>query len=169
MPDANARLHQLRQWSAARHALAIDGLRLELAAGDASFRRYYRLTLPDASTRIVMDAPPEQEDSRPFVTIAEQWLTAGLPVPRLYAADLEAGFIELDDLGDSPLQRRLDGNEGQMTQRWFERAIETIHELQSRTSPEPLPAYDAALLAAELELFPAWCLSNWLGMPAPAG
>ncbi|HSH48085.1 MAG TPA: phosphotransferase, partial [Halomonas sp.] len=46
---------------------------------------------------------------------------------------------------------------------------ETIHELQSRTSPEPLPAYDAALLAAELELFPAWCLSNWLGMPAPAG
>lgn len=168
MPDANTRLHRLRQWIAAHHALAIDSLRLELAAGDASFRRYYRLTLPDESTRIVMDAPPEQEDSRPFAAIAEQWSMAGMPVPRLHAMDLEAGFIELDDLGDSPLQRCLDGNEGSATRAWFERAIEIIHELQNRANPDPLPDYDAALLEAELALFPTWCLSAWLGLPAPA-
>lgn len=168
MPDANARLHQLGLWTAAHHGLSIDSLRLELAAGDASFRRYYRLTLPDESTRMLMDAPPEQEDSHPFVAIARQWLMAGMPVPRLHAVDLETGFIELDDLGDSPMQCRLDGNEGSATQAWFERAIEVIHELQNRANPEPLPAYDAALLEAELELFPTWCLSNWLGLSPPA-
>lgn len=167
MPDANARLHQLRQWVAAHHKLAIDTLQLELAAGDASFRRYYRLTLPDNSTRILMDAPPEQEDSRPFVAVAEQWLMAGMPVPKLYAVDLEAGFIELDDLGDSPLQYCLDGNGGSATQAWFERAIEVIHELQNRVNPEPLPTYNAELFETELELFPTWCLSAWLELPPP--
>ncbi|MGO2133617.1 MAG: aminoglycoside phosphotransferase family protein [Halomonas sp.] len=167
MPDANARLHQLRQWSATHHDLASDSVNLELAAGDASFRRYYRLTLADASTRMLMDAPPQQEDSAPFVAIARQWQLAGLPVPRLHAVDLDAGFIELDDLGDNPMQCCLDGNEGDATLAWFTRAIEVIHELQNRTNPEPLPDYDAALLKTELELFPEWCLSRWLSLPTP--
>lgn len=167
MPDANARLHQLYQWSATHHDLASDTVNLELAAGDASFRRYYRLTLPDESTRMLMDAPPKQEDSAPFVAIARQWQQAGLPVPELHAVDLEAGFIELDDLGDSPMQCCLDGNKGDATLAWFTRAIEIIHELQNRTNPEPLPSYDALLLKTELELFPDWCLSRWLGLPTP--
>ncbi|MEC9481717.1 MAG: aminoglycoside phosphotransferase, partial [Halomonas sp.] len=97
MPDvAHAtRLAALRDWVASRHALPAAGLRIELAAGDASFRRYYRLWLPDGATRIVMDAPPAQEDSHPFVAIAEAWRAAGLPVPAVHAYDLATGFIEL--------------------------------------------------------------------------
>lgn len=167
MPDANARLNLLRQWSATHHALEHDTVSLELAAGDASFRRYYRLTLPDASTRMLMDAPPEHEDSTPFVAIARQWRQAGLPVPTLHAVDLDAGFIELDDLGDCPMQLCLDGNDGDATRDWFERAMNVIHTLQNRTNPEPLPDYDAALLNSELALFPEWCLTRWLELPLP--
>ncbi|WP_027966201.1 aminoglycoside phosphotransferase family protein [Halomonas halocynthiae] len=167
MPDANARLHQLRQWSATNHGLASDAVNLELAAGDASFRRYYRLTLADASTRMLMDAPPAQEDSGPFVAIAKQWALAGLPVPQIHSMDLDAGFIELDDLGDTPMQCRLDGHSGEATLAWFTRAIDAIHELQNRANPEPLPNYDATLFNTELALFPEWCLSRWLSLPTP--
>lgn len=167
MPDSNSRLNLLRQWSASQHALEHTAVSLELAAGDASFRRYYRLTLPDTSTRMLMDAPPEHEDSTPFVAIAKQWQHAGLPVPTLHAVDLDAGFIELDDLGDCPMQLCLNGNDGDATHDCFERAIDVIHEIQNRANPGPLPAYDAALLNSELALFPEWCLTRWLDLPPP--
>lgn len=167
--DTTPRLEALRQWAAAQHRLPTDSLDLRLAAGDASFRRYFRLTLPEGGTRMLMDAPPAQEDSRPFVAIARRWRAAGLPVPALYAVDLEAGFLELDDLGDTPLQARFAGNDHGDTLAWHERAIELIHALQNRAAPNALPAFDAALLGRELDLFPEWCLDRWLGMAAPTG
>ncbi len=164
--DASRR-ERLARWAAARHALAPDALDLRLAAGDASFRRYFRLVLPDDTTRILMDAPPEQEDSQPFVAIARRWEAAGLPVPHLHAVDLEAGFIELEDLGDTPLQCCFD-DEGEALA-WHERAIALLHELQNRAGPDDLPRFDAALLERELELFPEWCLGEWLGLATPPG
>ncbi|MBB3191283.1 aminoglycoside phosphotransferase family protein [Halomonas cerina] len=170
MPEAaTARHARLRHWAARRHGLDPTRLALHLAAGDASFRRYYRLTLPDGSTRMLMDAPPEQEDSRPFVAIAEQWHAVDLPVPRLHGADLDAGFLELEDLGDTPLQRCLDGEDAPATQVWHEQAIALLHVLQARAPTEGLPAYDAALLGRELDLFPEWCLGEWLGLNTPPG
>ncbi|MFP4262580.1 MAG: aminoglycoside phosphotransferase family protein [Halomonas sp.] len=161
------RRERLARWAAERHGLAPGSLDLRLAAGDASFRRYFRLTLPDGATRILMDAPPEQEDSRPFVAIARRWEAAGLPVPHLFADDLAAGFLELEDLGDTPLQRRFDDEEA--TAAWLERAIGLIHALQNRAGPDDLPRYDAALLGRELDLFPEWCLGEWLGLAPPPG
>lgn len=165
--DTTPRLEALRQWVAIQHQLPTDAFDLRLAAGDASFRRYFRLSLPGGGTRMLMDAPPAQEDSRPFVAIARRWRAGGLPVPALHAVDLEAGFLELDDLGDTPLQARFAGNEHPHTLAWHERAMELLHELQNRAAPDDLPAYDAALLGRELDLFPEWCLDRWLGMTAP--
>lgn len=168
-PRFDQRFDKLRHWCALRHALVPERVDLRLAAGDASFRRYYRLTLPDGASRILMDAPPAQEDSRPFVAIARRWADVGLPVPRLHGVDLDAGFLELDDLGDTPLQHRLRGEEHPETLAWHERAIALIHELQNRAAPAGLPAYDATLLGRELDLFPEWCLEAWLDLAPPPG
>ncbi|WP_163577494.1 aminoglycoside phosphotransferase family protein [Halomonas faecis] len=165
----NLRLAHLHRWAAECHDLPPDAIRLHLAAGDASFRRYFRLTLPDGTTRMVMDAPPEHEDSRPFVAIAQRWRAAGLPVPALHAIDLDAGFLELDDLGNTSLQHCFPGNEHPDTLAWHERAMALLHELQNRAGPDALPVYDAGLLGRELALFPDWCLSEWLGLAVPPG
>ena len=166
---APSRLALLSQWAAERHGLPVGEIDLRLAAGDASFRRYYRLTLPGGATRMLMDAPPEQEDSRPFVAIARRWAAAGLPVPALHGEDLARGFLELDDLGDTPLQRCFTGQAEAEVEAWHERAIALIHELQNRAGPDALPRFDAALLGRELDLFPEWCLGEWLGMRVPPG
>ncbi|MCK2184834.1 aminoglycoside phosphotransferase family protein [Halomonas getboli] len=171
MPEADALARQtpLRHWAARRHGLDPQALDLRLAAGDASFRRYYRLTLPDGATRMLMDAPPDREDSASFAAIDRAWEAAGLPVPHLHAVDLEAGFLELDDLGDTPLQTRFDGEDDPATLAWHEHALALVHELQNRAAPHALPAYDAALLGRELDLFPEWCLSRWLDVAPPPG
>ncbi|MCE9683807.1 aminoglycoside phosphotransferase family protein [Halomonas alkalisoli] len=167
MPQADTakRFNALRRWAAENHNLPSDAFDLQLAAGDASFRRYFRLRLPDGTTRMLMDAPTPQEDSRPFAIIARRWRAAGLPVPSLHALDLNEGFIELDDLGDEPLQVRFQGDAEPATLAWHDRALDLIHELQNRAGPHDLPPYDAALLERELALFPDWCLREWLGMP----
>ncbi|WP_192035221.1 phosphotransferase [Halomonas sp. YLGW01] len=168
MPPADpARLGALTAWAAEQYGLSPDTLELALAAGDASFRRYYRLTLPDGATRMLMDAPPAQEDSRPFLAIATAWQAAGLPVPRVHHADLAAGFLALDDLGDTPLQERF--TSPSTTRAGYEQAIALIHELQAKAPADALPAYDAALLTRELDLFPDWCLERLLGIAPPPG
>lgn len=169
MSDArqNARLQALRRWAGERHQLPPQDLRLELAAGDASFRRYYRLWLDSGETRIVMDAPPDKEDSRPFVAVAEAWRQAGLAVPTLHAVDLEAGFIELEDLGNTPLHTCLGTGEAADDARYDE-AQALLAEVQNVAPAGALPDYDAALLGRELDLFPEWCLGQLLAMPVPA-
>ncbi len=166
---APSRLDLLSQWAAERHGLPPQTVDLRLAAGDASFRRYYRLTLPNGTTRMLMDAPPPQEDSRPFVAIARRWAAAGLAVPALHGVDLSRGFLELEDLGDTPLQACLASEADAVTLRWHERAIDLIHELQNRAGPTEMPPFDADLLGRELDLFPDWCLGEWLGMETPPG
>ena len=166
---APSRLELLSRWAAERHGLPRQAVDLRLAAGDASFRRYYRLTLSGGATRMLMDAPPEKEDSRPFVTIARRWAAAGLPVPSLHGIDLAHGFLELDDLGDAPLQTCFGSESDAATLAWHERAMALIHELQNRAGPDELPPFDATLLGRELDLFPEWCLGEWLNMAPPPG
>lgn len=172
MADARQtdRLAALRRWAGARHAADGERLRIELAAGDASFRRYYRLWLGDAPTRIVMDAPPDKEDSRPFVAVAKAWREAGLPVPALHHADFDSGFLELEDLGDTPLHLCLtdDGlaNDAGDDDAYRE-ALALLATLQRRAPRTGLPTYAAALLGRELDLYPDWCLARLLGIAPP--
>ena len=75
-----------------------------LVTGDASNRRYDRLTRTNGETAILMDAPPEKgEDVRPFVYIAEHLLAQGLSAPQIYEVDHEGGFLLIEDLGNALL------------------------------------------------------------------
>ncbi|ANF58551.1 aminoglycoside phosphotransferase family protein [Halotalea alkalilenta] len=163
-----ARLSALRQWLAHRHSLDAARLVLESIADDASFRRYFRLRLPQpGGTRVVMDAPPEHEPSRSFVAIALAWASAGLPVPGIHAADLSRGFLELDDLGDTLLRRRLNDAAPAVQDALIDDAMALSVRIASQPSAA-LPPYDRRRLAFELGLFPEWALTRWLGIAAPA-
>jgi aminoglycoside/choline kinase family phosphotransferase len=171
MPDqpgacmSSSRINALFTWAATQHGLAPRDIHLAPAGGDASFRRYFRLTLPSGETQVAMDAPPEQEDSTPFVAIAQQWRAAGLPVPRVHAADLKAGFLLLDDLGETPLQMCF--TDANAVDAHTREALALIGALQNRANPAALPPFDQALLCRELDLFPEWHLRAWLDLPVP--
>lgn len=134
-------------------------------SGDASFRRYFRLRFDDRSW-IAVDAPPEQEDSRPFVALAARLGEAGLHVPRVLASDLGRGFMLLTDLGDTLY---LDALNPASADDLYGAALDALLRLQAIPATD-LPAYDAALLMREMELFRDWYLQRHLGvvLDAPA-
>ncbi|MGM0825950.1 MAG: aminoglycoside phosphotransferase family protein [Pseudomonadota bacterium] len=162
---SSSRINALTTWAAHQHGLGEDAISIAPAGGDASFRRYFRLTLPDDTTQVVMDAPPQQEDSQPFVAIARRLHGAGLPVPQVHAVDYAQGFLLLDDLGSTPMQQLF--TDDAVVRGYHNQALTLIADLQNRVSPTSLPAYDAALLGRELDLFPEWCLNTWLGLSVP--
>lgn len=132
---------------------------LKPASSDASFRRYLRADLGEES-RIVMDAPPENEDCRPFVDIARALFDIGLHVPKIIEEDLEQGFLLLDDLGD---RLYLDELNEDTVERLYGDAIGALVTLQA-CGPEhhELPPYDEDLLMQEMELFREWFLNRHL-------
>jgi aminoglycoside/choline kinase family phosphotransferase len=130
------------------------------ASADASFRRYFRVILPDA-TLIVMDAPPEQEDCRPFVHVAGLMAAAGLNVPALLAQDLEHGFLLMTDLGSTTYLAALNDDNADAL---FRDATDALIRWQLATREGTLPPYDEALLRRELDLFPEWYLGRHLGI-----
>ena len=152
----------LRDWLARQFAPEYpdQALALAPASSDASFRRYFRVTLPDASTRIVMDAPPEHEDCRPFVKIAALLRDAGVHVPEVHAQDLTQGFLLLSDLGTTTYLDVLDDDTAPAL---YRDANEALIATQRASRPGVLPDYDRALLARELDLFPDWYLARHLG------
>ncbi|WP_310467259.1 phosphotransferase [Sphingomonas sp.] len=83
------------------------GARIEPLAGDASFRRYFRV-VDDGRQAVLMDAPPPHEDPRPFVAVAEWLASVGLSAPEILARDLDRGLLLLDDFGDARLRETLD-------------------------------------------------------------
>ena len=133
--------------------------RLEPLAGDASFRRYLRLRT-DRGSFVVMDAPPDREDSRPFVHVAGLLRAAGVNVPEVHAVDLEQGFLLLGDLGSVSYLDRLDAASAPAL---YRDALAALVRMQSEIPAEAVPPYDEARLAAELELFPEWFLGSHLG------
>jgi aminoglycoside/choline kinase family phosphotransferase len=140
----------------------LHGRRFSLApaSADASFRRYFRVTLPDA-TLILMDAPPEQEDCRPFVHVAGLMAAAGLNVPALLAQDLEQGFLLMTDLGSTTYLAALNDDNAD---RLFRDATDALIRWQLASREDTLPPYDEALLRRELDLFPEWYIGRHLGI-----
>lgn len=129
------------------------------ASADASFRRYFRATFADGSTRIVMDAPPQHENCRPFLHIGGLFEAAGTHVPHVYAQDLEQGFLLLSDLGNTTyLQALTTGN----AQKLYGAATDALIKIQLASQENELPPYDAALLRRELNLFPEWYVARHL-------
>ena len=130
------------------------------ASSDASFRRYFRWE-DGARSLIVMDAPPPQEDCRPFVKVASLLAGAGVHVPEILAADLDRGYLLLPDLGRQTYLEVIDeGNADAL----FEDALKALVAFQRLPVEGLLPAYDEALLRRELQLFPDWYLARHLGV-----
>ena len=137
---------------------------LSPASADASFRRYFRVTLPD-STLIVMDAPPEREDCRPFVHVAGLMTAAGLNVPAILAQDLAQGFLLLSDLGSTTYLSVLNDRNADSL---FSAATDALIRWQLASREAVLPVYDESLLRRELDLFPEWYLRRHLGIELDA-
>ena len=132
------------------------------ASADASFRRYFRATFDDGLTRIVMDAPPQLEDCRPFVQVAGLLHGAGVHAPQVLAQDLERGLLLLTDLGDTTYLDALDELNADSL---FCDALDALVKWQLASRSDTLPPYDEALLRRELNLFPDWYVSRHLGTP----
>jgi len=143
--------------------------RLAPASEDASFRRYFRVTLDDARSFIAMDAPPEREPCAPFVHVAGLLRAAGVNAPEIHAQDLAQGFLLLTDLGTQTYLDVLRTADAQTAQALFADATETLVRWQCASRPGVLPPYDAARLREEMALFPQWYLGRHLGVePTPA-
>ena len=162
------RLEQLRAWLAA--TLPGQPFDLAPASADASFRRYFRASFADGSpSRIVMDAPPEKEDVRPWLHVAELFRAAGAHVPEVLAQDLDHGFLLLSDLGSTTYLNALHTPAGQepdlhRAAHLYADALGALAAIQSASRPGVLPEYDRALLLRELQLFPEWYIARHKGV-----
>ena len=136
---------------------------VRLASADASFRRYFRIDT-EASTRIVMDAPPAQEDSAPFVKVAQLMREAGAHAPQVLDWDTENGFLLLDDLGHQTMLDVIDPDDAEASRPLYDEAIDELIRWQLASKPGVLPPYDRALLERELALFPDWYVTRHRGI-----
>lgn len=168
MPDQDVRLQHLKVWLDEQLAAlfaeqgwgAVPPATLTAASSDASFRRYFRWEGGGRSF-VVMDAPPPQENCKPFVDIAFLLAKSGINVPRIYAEDLERGFLLLNDLGNKTY---LDVIGSENADDLFNDALQALLAFQQLPMVAPLPSYDVALLRRELELFPDWYVKRELGI-----
>ncbi len=157
--EKDARWRQLESWLA--DTLGLTAVSAVPVSGDASFRRYFRVSTGDESF-IAMDAPPEKEDCRPFVAVAEAMAEMGLNVPAIKQRDLDAGFLLLSDFGDVQYLQRLNDDSAE---RLYGDALAALLRLQTHARPAlELPHYDHALLWREMELFREWFLGKHLGV-----
>lgn len=168
MPDQDVRLQHLKVWLddqlpalfADQGWGAVPPATLTAASSDASFRRYFRWE-GEGRTFIVMDAPPPQENCKPFVDIAHLLAKSGINVPKIYAEDLTQGFLLLNDLGRKTY---LDVINAENADALFADAFDALLAYQQLPMDAPLPSYDVALLRRELELFPEWYVRRHLGV-----
>ncbi len=136
------------------------------ASADASFRSYYRVKMAER-TLIVMDAPPEHEDCRPFIYVAQLFHQAGVHVPQVLQQNLEQGFLLLTDLGDTTYLQALNEINANATnvmqaRHLYGAATDSLIKIQSASSAGKLPQYDEAMLLREMRLFPDWYIARHL-------
>ena len=159
---SDPRLPALHAWLATLDdTLALQADTLRAASADASFRRYFRIDTASGDSLIVMDAPPPQEDVRPFVQVAGLLAETGVTVPRVLAQDVDQGFLLLSDLGNTTYLHQLGADTAHAL---YMDAIAALVQMQVHSRPDVLPEYDRALLLRELMLFPEWYIGRHLGV-----
>jgi len=149
------------------------------ASSDASFRRYFRIQVncenvetpqnrqAAAKSYIIMDAPPQQEDCKPFIAVSNQLVNMGLQVPEVLAQNLEQGFLLLSDLGNTTFLTVLENASESQADALYQDALKALVTLQlnGQQAAKKLPAYNAELLNIEMDLFSDWLLGTHLDMP----
>lgn len=152
------RLDSLNNWLKEQTSINIE--RIEPASEDASFRRYFRIFTKN-DQYIAMDAPPEIEQTQPFIDVAQQLSKLGLHVPKIHYLDTELGFIVLEDLGTRTYLSQLNDD----PQSLYSDAIDALITLQTSVSTHTdfsPPPYSAKLLRQEMDLFRQWYLNKHL-------
>lgn len=144
-----------------------------LISGDASFRRYFRITTPDASF-VAADSPPDLVPIAPFIALSNAYAGAGLTVPTVLAADVAQGFMLLSDLGDTQLLSVLTcDNVGEFYRQAIDLLPKVASVVESRTPDteviQPLPLYDEAFVRRELHIFTEWLLGTHLQISLSEG
>jgi aminoglycoside/choline kinase family phosphotransferase len=152
--SSDVRLTQLTTWL--EEHFNLTDLQLSVVSGDASFRRYFRFTHGDRSL-IGVDAPPDKEDSQPFVDVSAAYAEQGLLVPKVIHADMALGFMCLSDLGDDLLLPALNQ---QTVDDYYQKSLALLPGVAKAISTinGPLPLFDEALLRNEMILFTDWLL-----------
>jgi len=131
-----------------------EGAEILPLAGDASFRRYFRVVAGDRSA-VLMDAPPQHEDVRPFVAVAEWLAEKGLTAPEILARDIEGGLLLLGDFGDWRLREYLD-NDPSRERELYELATDVLVHLHRHEPMPGLPPHGLDQWLEELKLFTEW-------------
>lgn len=138
---------------------------IEWRPGDASFRRYARLT-HEGARAMLMDAPPPKEQVAPFLDVAARLNAAGLSVPEVRAADRENGFLLLEDFGDATFTALL--NDGADPAPLYLAATDALIRIRSHANADGLPAYDPAARTGHLSTFTDWLWPEIMGAPPTA-
>ncbi len=145
-----------------------DKYTVTLIKGDASFRRYFRASAGQSSF-ILVDAPPQKENSKPFIEVTKLYQQAGVQVPAIHAANLEQGFLCLSDFGDTllwePLNRSLlTDSDFSRSGQLYQLAFEQLHKIQAIPTAGRLPVFSEQLMRDELSLFRHWFCEKLLGL-----
>jgi N-acetylmuramate 1-kinase len=161
----HAAFQRWMQTIAPQHGLRIESL--AAASADASFRRYLRVQgvhQGQACSLIVMDAPPPQEDVRPFVKVAGLIAAAGLQAPQVLQTDEAQGFLLLSDLGNTLYLDALGAADAAQADSLMRDALTALLKFQQGVDATALPPFDEGLLSRELALFPQWCVLAEFGV-----
>ncbi|MBY0544765.1 MAG: phosphotransferase [Gammaproteobacteria bacterium] len=158
------RLQQANSWLT--NSLRLPITQLKPIAGDASFRRYFRVYLPNESY-ILMDAPPSHENCKPYITIGRELLKHNIHVPRIFYDNLEQGFLLLEDLGDKSFFSALKIDNVDLL---YRQALEVLVKIQKITyiSNYDLPKFDESMMMREMMLFQEWFIEGLLKHPLNA-
>ncbi|QYK02167.1 aminoglycoside phosphotransferase family protein [Shewanella psychrotolerans] len=159
MPLSDQRFIALRAWIA--RTLGADA-QIVLISGDASFRRYFRVSF-EREQYIAMDSPPDLIAVTPFISLAEMYQYNDIYAPQVIEKDIEQGFLLLSDLGDTQLLSVLNLDN---VSDYYQRALELLNPIASITESggKSLPLYDDAFVERELAIFSDWLIVHHLGL-----
>ena len=185
----DCRQQQLNGWVSALSTVKEqlgDCWEMGLLSGDASFRRYFRISKINSGQKstvnplnvirarrfsetipslIAVDAPPELEDNPRFVNLLKAWSHHGIPVPQLVAADFDQGFMLLSDLGDQQLLSLLNSkNVDSFYQSSFDHLVK-IQSLPQYQGDRLIPPFDRSEFMGEFKLFSEWFVKKLLEIP----
>ncbi len=140
----------------------LGDFRIEPVVGDASFRRYFRISLPEVSY-VAMDAPPHLEDCHSYLAVDKIFNAQGLHVPEIFQADCDNGFLLLEDLGDLVYVKVLSQ---QNADELYRRALEKLVIIQrcQGNSDWRFPEFNEKVLWGELLNFEQWFLGKHLNI-----
>ena len=155
---------ELLAWVAGVTQQNRTALSVTLVAGDASPRRYFRVRThadSEAASSLIAVISPPTEKNEAFLAIRDLLQATGIRVPNLVSADLDAGFLLLEDFGDALL---LDALEQDGAPQWYPQALQILRQQCSIDLQDTdLPPYDEVLLVQEMDLFPKWFVGDLLG------